>query len=101
MDDLTNRVERVESRVDLLEATVRVLSVDVAEIKAVLPSLSTKADIAQSSERLSEKIDSAINGLLKDALAAFPAKLGLVLAALSGFAVLVTTVVEILHATGH
>ena len=55
----------------------------MTKIEAILPSVATKADLAAISERLSTKIDTAVVGLLKDALSAYPARTGNIFALVS------------------
>lgn len=64
------RIDRLETRVTKLEDIVSVLRDDVSEIKALLPSLATREDVLA----VSNKIDQAVSGLLREALASVPAK---------------------------
>lgn len=90
MDDLPARVGRLETRVDSLDNAVGTLREDVSEIRAILPALSTKADVAAVAERLSSKIDASVVGLLRDALSAYPARIGNLFALMSAVAAIAT-----------
>lgn len=91
-DNLPSWGTQLERRVSTLEATVSDMKSDVAEIKGVLSSLATKADIAVSSERLSSKIDNSVNGILDSALKAYPARVGLIWTAVGALAMVAAAV---------
>lgn len=97
-NDLTHvRVDRLESRVDRLDRITEDLERDVAEIRVTLASLATKLDVSELAERLSSKIDTAVNGLLRDAISAVPARQAAIWALVSGICVIVGIVVAVIR----
>jgi hypothetical protein len=96
MDDLPTRVGILETRVDKHDTLLGALRTDVSKIEAVLPSVATKADLAAISERLSAKIDTAVVGLLKDALSAYPARMGNIFALVSALAAIAAVAIAAL-----
>lgn len=93
----TEQLNALETRVGVLESTVRVLQTDVAEIKRVLPFLANKEDLSQLGERLTSKIDDSINGILSDALSAYPARIGTIFTFITTVAMVVATIVTLVH----
>lgn len=93
MDD---RMNRLESRVSKLEDIVATLRSDVSEIKALIPTLATRADIAELAGILSTKIENAVGTLLKDALNAIPQRHALIWSAVSTVAIVAGTLVAML-----
>ena len=89
-DDLIPRVNRLEEIVGILQK-------DVQEIKAKFPYLATKSDLTDQTNVLSSKIDSAVIGLLKDSMNAFPAKVGLWIAGLGAVATIFGTVIATIY----
>lgn len=89
----TPRIDNLEVRVSKLEDIVSVLKTDVAEIKAILPHLATRADISQ----VISKIDDAVSGLLKDALRSVPARQVVVWTSVSAITALVGLALAMMH----
>lgn len=69
-DNLDARLSRLEEGFVKLQSHVSRLDSDMHEIRATLTHTATKADVAG----ISAKIDQAINGVLKDAINAVPAR---------------------------
>ncbi|MGH7068171.1 MAG: hypothetical protein ACREFO_05950 [Acetobacteraceae bacterium] len=69
-DDVPDRIWAVEKRVDAHDRRIGQLEVDMGEIRGYLGRTATKADVADMGGR----IMAAINGLLRDALNAMPAR---------------------------
>lgn len=106
--DICTRVGNLEAitsnlgtRVGSLEAVAQKLREDVAEIKGLMPNIATKADLAVVSERLSTKIDSAVIGLINQALSTYPARAGALWTAVGAIAMIIAVVITVLQATHH
>lgn len=69
-DNMDVRVSRLETGFDMLSHHVSRLDSDISEIRATLLHTATKADVAT----IGQKIDQAINGVLRDAINAVPAR---------------------------
>ncbi|MGH8144313.1 MAG: hypothetical protein ACREU2_17600 [Steroidobacteraceae bacterium] len=64
------RIDAVERRIDAHDRRIGQLEVDMGEIRGFLGQTATKADVAD----LGQRIQAAINGLLRDALNAMPVR---------------------------
>ena len=96
MDDLIPRIDRLESRVNKLESITSGLREDLAEVRAMLPSLSTKEDLRAIETSLTKELYVAINGILGDAIRAYPNKLGVIWTAIGSTATLVATALALI-----
>lgn len=70
IDDIPNRVSRLESSFSKLENHVVRLDKDISEIRVILGQTATKTDVAN----LGAKIDQAVSGVLRDAINAVPGR---------------------------
>lgn len=67
---ILQRLDNHEERISDLERADRQIVQDISALKARLEETATKADIAG----VSAKIDTAVSGLLRDALSAVPSR---------------------------
>lgn len=94
---LKKDVGELKGRLGSLERTVATHDSMIREMRGRLEQTATKADLAGYSERLAAKIDSAVNGLLRDAISAIPARQAVMWAAVMGVAAVVTGVITVLE----
>jgi hypothetical protein len=90
-DNMDARISRIEDGFTTLSSHVSRLDNDISEIRATLTHTATKADVAS----IGSKIDQAINGVLKDAINAVPARQAATwgtVTAMCAFAMLVVTI---------
>lgn len=74
VDALENGHRTLDGRVGTLEKSVSSLREDLAELRIIVPTLATKVDLSKHETSMGAKIDSAINGVLRDALNSVPAR---------------------------
>lgn len=98
---LESRVSNLEVVSHRLESVAQNLREDVAEIKGLMPAIATKSDMSAISERLSAKIDSAVIGVINQALSTYPAKAGVWWTAVGAVAMVVAAAITVLQVTGH
>lgn len=92
-----DELKSLDGRVGILERAVALLQADMAEIKAILPFLATRTDVAVMSKDVTSKIDTAINGLLKSALDSVPMKATVWVGVLTALVMIFGTVVTLLQ----
>lgn len=93
MTDDTDRIERVEGRLDEHDKRIGELETDMKEIRIYLGEAATKADIAG----LRMYIDGAINGILREALNAMPARRAALWGGVAALATAGMLAVSLLH----
>lgn len=79
-------IERHEEQISKLDSTM-------ADLRERFGLVATRTDVKE----LSEKIDSSINGLLKDALAAVPGRIGLAFTGLMALVAIITLVINLVR----
>ena len=92
--DLPNRVEKLEFRMDRIETTAIEIRESIVALRTTIPMLATRTDLESYFGRVTKEIDAAVVSLLKDAIKAYPAKLGLAWTVVGSVATVVAVVVS-------
>ncbi|MGH7118152.1 MAG: hypothetical protein ACREFP_04045 [Acetobacteraceae bacterium] len=90
---LPERLDAVERGIEANDHRIRQLEVDMGEIRAYLGQTATKADVAE----LGQQIAGAINGILRDALNAVPARHAAIWGGVAAIATVGMLIVVVLH----
>lgn len=86
-----DRIDDLEGRVERLESITSQLRSDLAEVKALLPTLTTKEDLKSLEITLVTKFYEGLNGSLQSAINAYPGWLGTAWTAVGSLATVIAT----------
>lgn len=91
LQKLHNHREEDRLRIEMHDDQIAKLDSTISDLKERFGNVSTHKDI----QELHEKIDSSINGLLKDALAAVPGKISLIFTGIIALVAIISLVANL------